>query len=64
MTDEFAMNFVGVFLSGIIGLAILFWVLNYIIEQIEEMSRMSGEEWLAMVIFTGICLAVAGFMSI
>lgn len=47
-----------------IGLAILFWVLNYIIEQVEEMSQFDAGDWFMMAIFTGICLVVAGVMSI
>ena len=64
MIDEFIANFAVVFLSGVIGLAILFWVLNYIIEQIEEMSQFDAGDWFMMAIFIGICLVVAGVMSI
>ena len=64
MIDEFIANFAVVFLSGVIGLTILFWVLNYIIEQIEEMSQFDAGDWFMMAIFTGICLVVAGVMSI
>jgi len=57
--DDFAVRFMMATLYVMIGGSILVWVLNYLVEAIEEISQMTAVDYIYGLIAIGIITAVA-----
>jgi|11BtaG_2_1085332.scaffolds.fasta_scaffold30879_2 hypothetical protein len=57
--DDFAVRFMMATLYVMIGGSILVWVLNYLVEAMEEISQMTAVDYIYGLIAIGIITAVA-----
>jgi hypothetical protein len=57
--DDFAVRFMMATLYVMVGGSILVWVLNYLVEAVEEISQMTAVDYLYGLVAIGIIIVIA-----